>query len=199
MIYFALKSGTTDCTHSPKVLTLAAAEQADQEGDDNNSTNHGQADNQRLEVHCQHAQDHNGNHNNTTKTHTHASSRTLEEKTVNAQYVCCHTFSITGSTRPGTPESHGSCWRNGSIRSTEPQLKTNLSISVFFLLQHRPQRASFKGQRSCGGRMVLTGYVTHDLVVIHHRHCKNTKALFSIHTDDEEWGKCAVHRGTHTK
>lgn len=50
--------------HSPKVLTLAAAEQADQEGDDNNPTNHGQADNQHLEVHCQHTQGHDGSHNN---------------------------------------------------------------------------------------------------------------------------------------
>lgn len=52
-----------------------------------------------------------------------------------------------------------------------------LSRSVFFLLQHSPQRASFKGQRACGGRMVLTGYVTQDLVVIHHRHCNNTKLV----------------------
>lgn len=72
-IYFALKSRTDDYTHSPKVLTLAAAEQADQEGDDNNSTNHGQADNQCLEVHCQHTHDHDGNHNN-----THTPSKTLK-------------------------------------------------------------------------------------------------------------------------
>ena len=38
--------------HSPKVLALAAAEQTDQEGNDENSTNHCQGDNQRLEVHC---------------------------------------------------------------------------------------------------------------------------------------------------
>lgn len=37
--------------HLPKVLTLAAAEQADQEGDDDYSTNHCQRDYQRLEVH----------------------------------------------------------------------------------------------------------------------------------------------------
>lgn len=67
---FALNSGTNDCTHSPKVLTLAAAEQADQEGDDNNSTNHSQADNQCLEVHCQHTHDHDGNTTPQLK-HTH--------------------------------------------------------------------------------------------------------------------------------
>lgn len=39
------------------------------------------------------------------------------------------------------------------------------------LLQQRPQRASFRGQSAWGGRMVLTGYVTHVLVVMHHRHC----------------------------
>lgn len=27
--------------------------------------------------------------------------------------------------------------------------------------------------------MVLTGYVTHDLVAIHHRHCKNAKLVFT--------------------
>lgn len=40
------------------------------------------------------------------------------------------------------------------------------------LLQQRPQRASFSGQSECGGRMVLTGYVIHDLVLIHHKHCE---------------------------
>lgn len=38
--------------HSPKILTLAAAEQANQEGNDDNSTNHCEGDYQRLEVHC---------------------------------------------------------------------------------------------------------------------------------------------------
>lgn len=200
MIYFAVKSGADDCTHSPKGLTLAAAEQADQEGDDNNPTNHGQADNQRLEVHCQHAQGHDGNHNSTAKTHKHSHAvQTLGEKSVNAQYVCCQTFSITRSIRPGTPESRTSFCINGSIRSTEPQLKTNLSISVFSLLQHRPQRASFRGQRLCGGRMVLTGYVTHDLVVMHHRHCNNTRpSLVCTQTRKSAVSVCYT-KGAHTK
>lgn len=38
-------------SHSPKVLTLAAAEQTDQEGDDENTSNHCQGDYQCLEVH----------------------------------------------------------------------------------------------------------------------------------------------------
>lgn len=38
--------------HSPKILTLAAAEQANQEGNDDNSTNHCEGDYQRLEIHC---------------------------------------------------------------------------------------------------------------------------------------------------
>lgn len=42
--------------HSPKVLTLAAAEHTDQEGDNDNSAEHCQGDYQRLEVHCRQAQ-----------------------------------------------------------------------------------------------------------------------------------------------
>lgn len=38
--------------HSPKVFALAAAEHTDQEGNDDNSTEHPQGDYQRLEVHC---------------------------------------------------------------------------------------------------------------------------------------------------
>lgn len=79
-IYFALNSGTEDCTHSPKNLTLAVAEQADQEGDDNNPTNHGQADNQRLEVYCQ-------THKimmETSNTTTATPFKTLKQKSVNA-------------------------------------------------------------------------------------------------------------------
>lgn len=62
---------------------------------------------------------------------------------------------------------------------------------VYVLLQQSPQRASFNGQSACGGRMVLTGYVTHDLVVIHHKHCKNSKrhdGLFIIQTNNESLG-----------
>lgn len=51
-------------------------------------------------------------------------------------------------------------------------------VSVCVLLQQRPQRASFRGQREWGGRMVLTGYVTHDLLVLHHRHCWRKKKGF---------------------
>lgn len=42
--------------HLPKVLALAAAEQANQGGNDDNSTNHGQGDYQRLEVHYRRTQ-----------------------------------------------------------------------------------------------------------------------------------------------
>lgn len=52
----SLSRNVTENTHSPKVLALAAAEQADQEGDDNDSPNHSQTDNQRLEVHWQHTE-----------------------------------------------------------------------------------------------------------------------------------------------
>lgn len=45
--------------------------------------------------------------------------------------------------------------------------------------------------------MVLTGYVMHDLVVIHHRHCKNTKALFSIHRQRRVRYVCVTQRSTH--
>lgn len=45
-------------------------------------------------------------------------------------------------------------------------------VCVCFLLQQSPQRASFSGQSEWGGRMVPTGYVRHDFVVVHHRHCK---------------------------
>lgn len=38
--------------HSPKVLALATAEHADDEGDDDNAAEHCQGDYQRLEVHC---------------------------------------------------------------------------------------------------------------------------------------------------
>lgn len=42
--------------HSPKVFALAAAEHTDQEGDNDNSTEHRQGDYQRLEVHCRQTQ-----------------------------------------------------------------------------------------------------------------------------------------------
>ena len=42
--------------HVPKILALAAAEQADQGGDDDDPTNHSQGDYQRLEVHCRQTQ-----------------------------------------------------------------------------------------------------------------------------------------------
>lgn len=42
--------------HSPKVLTLAAAEHADQEGNNDNTTKHRQGDYQGLEVHCRQTQ-----------------------------------------------------------------------------------------------------------------------------------------------
>lgn len=43
---------TTVKAHSPKVFALAAAEHADDEGDNDHSTENCQGDYQRLEVHC---------------------------------------------------------------------------------------------------------------------------------------------------
>lgn len=40
------------CIYLPKVLALAATEQADHESDDENRTEHRQRDYQYLEVHC---------------------------------------------------------------------------------------------------------------------------------------------------
>lgn len=47
------------CQHLPDVLTLAAAEQTDQKGNDKNATNHWQGDYQDLEVHCRQNQSDN--------------------------------------------------------------------------------------------------------------------------------------------
>lgn len=52
-----------------------------------------------------------------------------------------------------------------------------MDVCVCILLQQRPQRASLRGQRAWEGRMVLTGYVIHDLVVMHHRHCLKRKRV----------------------
>lgn len=49
-----------------------------------------------------------------------------------------------------------------------------------FLLQQSPHRASFRGQSAWGGRMVLTGYVTHDFVVMHHKHCLKKMCTMSL-------------------
>ena len=50
---------TTSVSNLPEVLALAAAEQADEEGDDDDSTDHRQGDYQGLEVHYRQRQKHN--------------------------------------------------------------------------------------------------------------------------------------------
>lgn len=120
----------------------------------------------------------------TTKTHHPKQPRRKLETCSNHCSVCCHTVNISGCA-------------NQAWHTPVSQTATAEGKLVCFLLQHRPQRASFKGQRSCGGRMVLTGYVMHDLVAIHQRHCKKNKARFSHHTHYEEWGKCGTQRSRH--
>lgn len=51
-----------------------------------------------------------------------------------------------------------------------PPTTAMVMINAWKFIQQSPQRASFSGQSACGGRMVLTGYVTHDFVLIHHKH-----------------------------
>lgn len=85
-------------------------------------------------------------------------------------FLAC--FCILASNRPDPKFSHlqqQNMQTNRAIMRTAPSTD-RVIISVWKFIQQSPQRASSSGQREWGGRIVRTGYVTHDFVLMHHKH-----------------------------
>lgn len=75
-----------------------------------------------------------------------------------------------------------------------PPTTAKVIINVWKFIQQSPQRASYSGQSAWGGRMVLTGYVIHALVAMHHRHvtfCRHSLQFVPFFAS-QAWGGAEV-------